>query len=162
VNKTPDEIRANRIGRIHRHFKMLTIGSIFNKHPSGLACMFQRLVRLANADDDGWCQCVTCGEVRQWNELDAGHYVTRFNKATILDERNCWPQCKNCNQWHGGSPALYRVFLVQKFGEEVVLELERTKFPKNHVWNRYELAEKKYDLEQEIKVHEKRLGIKSR
>lgn len=84
--------------------------------------------------------------------MDSGHYVSRNNKATIMDARNCWPQCKADNQHKGGSTAAYRLALVAKFGEASVQELEATKLPKTHVWDRRRLAELKIDMLDEIKV----------
>lgn len=157
---TEEQKRMNRIDRALQHLKTLTIGSVFNKHPGGLACLNQRLVRLANANDKGICKCISCGKEDQWNAMDSGHFVGRSNKATILDERNVWPQCVRCNQHLSGNAAEYRKALVEKIGEDQVSDLETTRLPRNHVWNWYELAEIKINLQDEIKQHEKRLGIK--
>jgi 5-methylcytosine-specific restriction endonuclease McrA len=155
----PDK-RQRRIEREHEKLKALTIGSVFNKHPSGLACLFQRLVRLANADQNGFCECISCGVKQPWNTMDSGHFVSRNNKATILDPENCWPQCKSCNQWKSGNTAEYRKRLVEKIGSVSVERLEVARLPKNHVWNRLELAEVKVNLMDEIRLHETRLGIR--
>lgn len=156
---TEAEKRKRRIERTCEQLKALTIGSVFNKHPSGLACLFQRLVRLANADSQGLCECISCGAKHPWNTMDSGHFVSRSNKATILEPDNCWPQCKRCNQWMSGNAAEYRKRLVDTIGLERVERLEGMKLGKDHVWNRYQLATIKVDLLDEIKRHEKRLGI---
>lgn len=156
---TSEEKRLRRIDRAHQKLKELQIGTIFNKHPSGLCCLMQRLVRLAASDDNGICQCVTCGKRDHFSEMHGGHFVGRNNKAVCIDERNINVQCVNCNTFEGGKAAEYRAYMLQKHGEAVVLELERAKFPKNHVWNRYELAVRKIDMRDEIKAHEKRIGV---
>jgi len=156
---TSEQKRQRRIDRTHEQLKALTIGSVFNKHPSGLACLFQRLVRLANADDTGMCECISCGVRQPWNMMDSGHFVSRNNKATILEPSNVNPQCKSCNQHKSGNTAEYRKRLVEKVGLAEVERLEKMQLPKNHCWNRYELAIVKVDLLDEIKAHERRLGI---
>lgn len=157
---TDDQRRHNRIQRAYDHLLTLSIGSVFNRHPSGLACLFQRLVRLANADGQGCCVCISCGARHPWNEMDSGHFISRSNKATILDPRNCNPQCKCCNQHKGGNQAEYRKALVGKIGEDQVAELESMRLPKKHVWNKWELAETKINLQDEIKAHEIRIGLR--
>jgi hypothetical protein len=152
--------RLNRIEKAFDLYRTLTIVNVFGHQRVGLATLFQRLTRLANADDQGRCECISCGRVQQWNEMDGGHFISRQNKATIIDPDNVWPQCKYCNDHLSGNQAEYRKNLVAKIGEKAVRKLETAKLPKNHVWNRRELAEIKVDLQAEILMHEKRLGIK--
>lgn len=59
-----------------------------------VATVLQRLRRLEEAGDDGYCACVTCGVVRKWNDgIQGGHYITRTCTSTKLEESNIWPQC---------------------------------------------------------------------
>lgn len=44
--------------------------------------------------------------------------------ATRWDERNVNAQCVECNRYGGGNPEGYRRGLVNKYGPEVVEELE--------------------------------------
>jgi hypothetical protein len=39
--------------------------------------VFSEYIRLINADDKGYCTCVTCLSVKFWTEMDCGHYRTR-------------------------------------------------------------------------------------
>lgn len=156
---TDEQKRLNRIEAFYQYFRTLGIGKVFNQPKVGLAPLFQRLVRLANADSQGFCVCITCGVRKKWDQLDAGHYVSRENKRWILDPRNCHPQCVSCNQHQGGNRGEYRRVLVAKYGEEQVSEMERERLPKNHVWDKRELAEIKVNLKDEIKFHEKRIGV---
>ena len=160
VKLTDEQKRLNAIDRLHQKLKELTIQSIFNRSGIGLAILNQRLCRLASACDEGWCKCVTCGKVGRWDSMHGGHFLKRTKLATTLDPRNVNPQCVNCNKYNDGKEASYRKYLVERYGEESVLELEAKKLPSNHKWNKYELAVIKYDMNQEIKFHEKRLGIK--
>lgn len=91
--------------------------------------------------------------------MDSGHFISRANKATIIDPDNVWPQCKHCNDHLRGNVAEYRKNLAAKIGERAVVKLETAKLSKNHHWDRRALAEIKVDLQAEIRMHEKRLGI---
>ena len=81
---------------------------------------YSKYVRLSNADECGYCTCISCGARRPWKELDAGHYVGRAVFALRWDDRNVWPQCKQCNKWGGpsksgaGNPDGYRQGLEAK------------------------------------------------
>jgi len=153
------EKRQRKINRLHQHLKTLTIGSVFNKHPNGIACLFQKLVRLQAADDNGMVTCYTCDYVDHYSRMNGSHFVGRNNKATVIDENNVRACCVNCNQWDTAKHhAAFRVRLIEEIGLKSVEELETRRLPNNHVWNRYELAEIKYDLLEEIKLHEKRLA----
>lgn len=149
------EKRQRRIDRAHEHMRTLTIGSIFNKHPSGLACLFQKLVRLRARDKYGYCTCFTCGDRKPWGEMDSGHFITRSNKATILDHRNVHAQCVRCNQHLSGNSAAYLQAMLAKYGIEVVEELQAAKLPRNHTWDREKLAALKIDFLDEIARLEK-------
>lgn len=156
---TEEQKRQNKIEKTFQAYRALTIGKVFS-HPSiGLATLFQRLVRLANADENGMCVCISCAKRQPWNQMDSGHFISRANKATIIDPDNVWPQCKYCNDRLSGNLAEYRKNLVAKIGERAVVKLETAKLPKNHVWDRRALAETKVDLQAEIRMHEKRLEI---
>jgi hypothetical protein len=152
--KTAEEKRKSRQQRIYDHLCTLTIGSVFNKHPSGLACLFQKLVRLEARDNNGMCKCVTCGVVKHWQEMDAGHYIGRSNKATILDPMNVNVQCVRCNQYGSGEREKYAIYLIDRYGIEAVEKLCAKTLPRNHVWDRWELAGIKMDLLDRIKAEE--------
>jgi hypothetical protein len=144
-----------RLDRIEQQLRTLTPDKVFNKPNVGLASIFQKLVRLRARFKDGNCRCITCGKVQHYKLMDAGHFVGRNNKATILDSRNVNPQCKKCNSWGSGEKDKYREALVKLYGIEVVRELETRTLPKNHVWDRRELAKLKIEFLDEIKELER-------
>ena len=159
---TTEQKRANAIAKWLKKFSHPTsIPQIFNGTKTsktfGIAVNFQRLVILANADDEGFCECISCGKVSRWNDnMNGGHFISRSNLATIIEPDNVWPQCTRCNDHLKGNQIPYRVNLVSKVGLERVEELESMKLPSNHIWDRHELAETKVDILKEIKFHEKR------
>jgi uncharacterized protein (DUF3084 family) len=42
-----------------------------------VAKAFQKLVRLESADNDGRCQCITCGAENHYKKMHAGHWLSR-------------------------------------------------------------------------------------
>jgi hypothetical protein len=57
-------------------------------------------------------------------EADAGHYITRTRKSVMFNEINVHAQCRKCNRFQEGNHFLYRKWLVEKYGEEKVKDLE--------------------------------------
>lgn len=83
-----------------------------------------KYVRLSAADADGYCSCVTCGLVRHWKEMQAGHFIAKAQgNATAWDLRNIHVQCYRCNINLGGNGAEYYPFMIATYGQDVVDEL---------------------------------------
>ena len=73
-------------------------------------------------------QCCTCGAVKSWFRMDAGHWKGRGiggGSGTYFDERNIDLQCKQCNGFQGGRVADHEEYLVKKYGRKIVDEIER-------------------------------------
>jgi hypothetical protein len=71
---------------------------------------FQLLRRLEEADDNGFCECVTCGVVKHYTEVHGGHWLPKGKSSYFsLDKRNVWPQCPGCN-----------LFGMKRFGKSEV------------------------------------------
>lgn len=76
-------------------------------------------------------QCCTCGGVKAWIRMDAGHWKGRGiggGSGTYFDERNIDLQCKRCNGFLGGQVALHEEYLVKKHGQAVVDEVARAHY----------------------------------
>jgi len=72
-------------------------------------------------------RCCTCGTVKSWLRMDAGHFKGRGlggGSGTYFDERNIHLQCKQCNAFRGGAPKEYLEFMLGKYGQEIVDEIE--------------------------------------
>ncbi|HRP30481.1 MAG TPA: recombination protein NinG [Agriterribacter sp.] len=68
--------------------------------------VFSQWVRLKNASQKGFAKCFTCGIEKHWTILQNGHYIKRSNLYLRWDERNCRPQCQQCNEMdYGNIPA---------------------------------------------------------
>lgn len=77
---------------------------------------FSMFIRLRDTDENGRVACITCGTVRFWRQMDAGHYVTTKKEATKYDENNVHAQCKGCNKWQGGKPVEYEAAIDRRYG----------------------------------------------
>jgi len=73
-------------------------------------------------------ECCTCGAVKSWFRMDAGHYKSRGSggmSGVYFDERNVHLQCKRCNGFEGGRPKEYREFMLKRYGQDVLDDIER-------------------------------------
>lgn len=90
--------------------------------------------------DFRFVRCRTCGKVLEryyYNEkgerksnksCQAGHFMGRKSggsSGTYFDERNVHVQCANCNAFEQGAHKEFRAYLVNKFNEETVQDIER-------------------------------------
>lgn len=65
-------------------------------------------VRMSAANKDGIAKCFTCSDEKRWQEMDAGHYVSRgcmFLRFDVLRNIRC--QCQNCNRFKHGNILAY-------------------------------------------------------
>jgi hypothetical protein len=67
--------------------------------------------------------CVTPGK-SCGGYLCASHWKPRGQKQVKYDLRNVNCQCSNCNQRHNHYTSFYDIYMMRKYGPEVVLELE--------------------------------------
>lgn len=73
--------------------------------------LFSQYIRKKNADWQGNGKCVTCGVVKPWKQLQAGHFVDGRNNKVLLDERLVHPQCYQCNVPLKGNKIKYFEFM---------------------------------------------------
>lgn len=101
-----------------------------------LDVVFSQYVRLSNADDRGYCTCVTCGKKGHWKTggIQAGHFISRKHYSTRWDERNVKPQCVRCNVYRAGEQYKYSLYLGKDLSKELYEKsLEITKFTSNEI-----------------------------
>ena len=87
--------------------------------------LYSRYIRVKEADRYGYCTCVTCGKRDFWRDVDAGHYVNRDDWPTRYEDRNVHAQCRACNRFHGGRISRYAVYLTERYGDDVLFELDQ-------------------------------------
>lgn len=84
---------------------------------------FSKYIRNRYAPD-GNDICVTCGRVYPTTALQAGHWLPNRHNSVLFDERNCHSQCYGCNVGKKGNPVAYFHFMEDRYGREVMAELE--------------------------------------
>ena len=77
---------------------------------------FSEYIRRRDANENGICKCFTCGLIRPWQQMDAGHGIPRQHKATKYNEKNNHPQCKRCNGFEGGMREEYKKKVDKIYG----------------------------------------------
>ena len=125
------------------------------------AKLLQRLVRLKASDDNGYCQCVTCGKIDHYKAMQGGHFIPRGRTVFKLYEPNIQVQCPSCNLW-GMKQAhyvlRYRQWMVDYYGERRVKAMERLAWRASPKFDREEVIQFARQLKEQIKDQEWRIG----
>lgn len=58
--------------------------------------IFSKYIRLRDAMPNGYCRCISCGQIKPFSDFDAGHFYSRKHMGTRFDEDNVWAECKYC------------------------------------------------------------------
>ena len=70
--------------------------------------------------------CCSCGNQKDKSQMNAGHYHSAgHNGAIEFDERNVNGQCIQCNNYLHGNLIGYTRFMLNKYGQSVIDELEQ-------------------------------------
>ena len=96
-----------------------------------LDVVFSQYVRLSNADNRGYCTCVTCGKQGHWKTggIQAGHFLSRKHYSIRWSLDNVKPQCVACNVYRAGEQYKYSLYLGNNLAEELYQKSkEITKF----------------------------------
>ena len=109
-------------------------------------------VRSAAADDEGYAQCVTCGNIDHWKNLHAGHYVHGLTYGKDKDGPFVWvenvhPQCAGCNTYRNGQLHIYTLWMVDMYGRDFTegLIVERHKPVKMSIDDYWKIEREFYD-----------------
>lgn len=78
--------------------------------------VFSEYIRQRDADENGYCKCFTCGLMRHWRQMDAGHGIGRQHWGTRYSEKNNHAQCKRCNGFEGGKREVYKQRVDERYG----------------------------------------------
>lgn len=86
--------------------------------------VFNAYIRQRDSQD-GYFTCISCGQTKTTDLMDAGHYVpVKGSSALRFDEYNVNGECKSCNGFDQFHLIGYRRNLIDKVGERKVMELE--------------------------------------
>lgn len=84
--------------------------------------LFSEWIRRKDADEGGTVACFTCGALRYWKELHAGHFVGGRRNAVLFNEEIVKPQCILCNIYLAGNYHEYTLRMIDLHGREKVRE----------------------------------------
>ena len=86
---------------------------------------FSLYIRLREANEYGYCQCITCNVVKHYKDgMQNGHFQSRKHLSTRFDEENCQNQCVKCNVYAWGEQYKFSLALDSKYGEGKAEELQ--------------------------------------
>lgn len=108
----------------------------------------------------GQCVCVTCGKVLAWDSgikgMHTGHFLASRRMSILFEEENCACQCSFCNYYASGQQQLFRKWMIEVRGIEVVKRLEMLK---NSVrtFSREELVDMRIAFAARLKAAEDRM-----
>ena len=63
---------------------------------------FSLFIRLRDSSG-GYFKCISCGQIKPFEQADCGHYINRQHMSTRFDEMNCNAQCRKCNRFMEGN-----------------------------------------------------------
>jgi len=72
----------------------------------------------------GLVQCISCGSLVPIASIQGGHFISRQNRATEVEEDNIHPQCATCNVLKKGNYLAYEYALKAKYGNAYVERLK--------------------------------------
>jgi len=83
---------------------------------------FAKYIRLRDAlkttGDVLYAKCVTCGEIKPIEEMDAGHGIAGRMNAVLFNEDIVRCQCRICNRAGGGELQMFKKVLIDEFGQD--------------------------------------------
>lgn len=74
--------------------------------------------------DPNYVACCSCGDVKRWQDMDAGHFVSRKHNTTRYHPCNVHAQCRPCNRGNRGNITGYSLFMVEQYGTDGIKELD--------------------------------------
>ena len=100
--------------------------------------VFALYIRLRDAMPGGYFKCISCGQVKPFEQSDCGHFHSRRHMATRWDEQNCHSECKFCNRFSADHLIAYQANLIRKIGQGR-FDLLQVKAKSTKKWSDFEL-----------------------
>ena len=73
-------------------------------------------------------KCVTCGAIKPYKELQAGHYISGRSNSILFIDEGIHNQCISCNMYHEGRKDEYERYMVNRYGQEFADKLKDLKW----------------------------------
>lgn len=80
--------------------------------------IFALYIRLRDVMPNGYVRCISCGQIKSFDDVDCGHFYSRRHMATRYNEDNCHAECKFCNRFSSDHLIGYQRNLIQKIGQQ--------------------------------------------
>ena len=125
------------------------------------AKLLQRLVRLKASDDNGYCQCVTCGKIDHYKNMQGGHFYSRRHIIFKLFEDNINPQCAGCNMFGMKTTKIqeaYRIYMEDRDGYRRIRAMQKLAWRAAPKFKSNEVIKFARNLKERIKDEEFRIG----
>lgn len=103
----PCATREDTMKRMEQHSEKIIVEDGLQDLIKDADAIFSKFIRLKYADKEGKVQCYTCPTVKHWTLMQNGHYIRRAHLFLRYDERNCKPQCVDCNEYKNGNIGAY-------------------------------------------------------
>lgn len=58
--------------------------------------VFALYIRLRDTMPNGYVRCISCGQIKSFEDVDCGHFHSRTHMATRFHEDNCHAECRYC------------------------------------------------------------------
>ena len=92
--------------------------------------------------------CVTCGKMYPTTGrgcIQAGHFIPGRSNGALFEEKGVHAQCYGCNGYGRGKQHIYQKFMLETYGNKVILELyEKAREVIQYKVHDYLEIEKKY------------------
>lgn len=80
---------------------------------------FSLFIRLRDSRPFGYkyFRCISCGQIKPFDQMDCGHFIGRTHMSTRFDEQNAHGECRMCNRFSSDHMIYYARNLEQKIGK---------------------------------------------
>lgn len=120
---------------------------------------FSAYIRLRDALGNGYFVCISCSQIKPFEQADCGHFWSRRHMNTRFDEDNAHAECRSCNRFSADHLAGYQVNLIRKIGT-TRFEWLRVKHMATKHWTEAELKERIDYYKKEVKRLSSLKGIR--
>ena len=100
--------------------------------------VFSAYIRLRDAMPSGYFKCISCGQIKPFEQADCGHFFSRRNMSVRFDEDDCHAECRSCNRFSADHLIGYQANLIRKIGMQR-FELLSAKSHQSKQWANFEL-----------------------
>ncbi len=86
-----------------------------------------KYVRLKYADYNGHDTCYTCGVVKHYKKMQAGHGVAGRTNGILFELKVIRPQCYSCNICKHGNLDIFHTKLEKEYGYGIIQKMLKQK-----------------------------------